>query len=95
MGKAVPLKPRTPLIRNTLNLNISTSVNSTLRHINTRREALINNCIYERRGGGAQKKGVSLVSRAAGKGVFFFFARACWCVVLSKSSSNLERVGFE
>jgi len=64
----------------TLNLNISyTAVNSTLRHINTRREALINNCIYERRGGGAQKKGVSLVSRAAGKGVFFFFARVLVC----------------
>ena len=33
----------------------------------------------ERRGGGAQKKGVSLVSRAAGKGVSFFFARVLVC----------------
>ena len=30
------------------------------------------NCTDERRGKGAQKKGVSLASRAAGEGVFFF-----------------------
>ncbi len=63
--------------------------------MNTREEALIIAHTKEEEEERRRRAGVSLVSRAAGKGVFFLL-RACWCVVLStSSSSHLERDGFE